>query len=146
MLKRILLVLLLAAFVAVPVAYAYKNERVAVMALTEVATGTPVSVTLNNVGRLSGYLIVKTENETAAASMVVTFLSTSALGDTLLCTSSPITTDTTTTILFGLDLSAAEGVTDACAFPATRSIKVTFTTSGAGADFDVTSDIEWLVP
>jgi hypothetical protein len=116
------------------------------MAITEVATGTPVSVALSNIGRKTAYLVVKTENETNSADMVVTVTIESVLGDVLVCTSSSITTETTTTILLGSTAAAAEGITDACDFPLGATFNVIFTTSGAGADFDVTAELQWVVP
>ena len=127
-------------------AHAGKNKRQAVMAETEVATGTPVSVTLSNGDNTTGYLIVTTANEAATADMVVTVSNSSTLGDVLICTSSSITTDTTTFILLGSLAVAGEGIDDACDFPAGQRVKFTFTTSGVGADFDVTADMEWVVP
>ena len=67
------------------------------------------------------------------------------LGDILVCTSSSITTNTTTNILLGDLAAAGEGITDACDFPLGRSLNFIFTTSGAGADFDVTADLHWVV-
>jgi hypothetical protein len=122
------------------------NERQVVMALTEVATGTPVSVSVLNQNHTTGYLVVKTENETPTASMVVTVFNTTELGDVLVCTMAAITTDTTTVALLGsLAAGSQEGVTDACDYPLGRIVKITFTTSGGSADFDVTADIEWVV-
>jgi hypothetical protein len=145
MFKRILLGLLLATLVAIPVAEARRNERQVVMAETEVATGTPVTATIANVDHTTGYLIVKTANETATASLVVTVTIESALGDVLICTSTAITTDTTTNILIGsLAAGGQEGVTDACDYPAGLGLNFIFTTSGAGADFDVTAEMQWV--
>ena len=73
-------------------ATAWENTLQTVMASTEVATGTPVTVTIGNRYHDTGYLIVKTENETAAASLVVTVLNSTALGDILVCTMTAITT------------------------------------------------------
>lgn len=143
MTKRILLGLLVVLFLALP-AQAGKNKQQSVMALTEVATGTPVSATIDNANSTVGYLVIKTENETATASLVVTVLNSAAIGDFLVCTLTAITTNTTTIALLGSTVTAADGITDACDFPMGRRVKFTFTTSGAGADFDVTADVEWL--
>ena len=121
------------------------NERQVVMALTEVATSAPVTVSVANQNHATGYLVVKTENETATASLVTTVFNETVLGDVAVCTMAAITTDTTTVALLGSEVAAAQGITDACDFPLGRLVKITFTTSGAGADFDVTADIEWVM-
>ena len=122
-----------------------KNVREVIMALTEVAVGVPVSVTIDNPGHTAGYLVVKTENETAAASLVVAAFLSSPLGDEAICSTAAITANVTTTSLFG-SLAAANGqVSTACDFPMPRSIKFVFTVTGAGADFDVTAEMQWLV-
>lgn len=131
---------------AAPALAQLRNTRVPIMSITEVATGTPVTVALTNVGARTGYLVVKTENETATADMVVTVTIESALGDILVCTSSSITTDTTTNILLGsLVAGGAEGITDACDYPLGANLNFIFTTSGVGADFDVTAELQWVV-
>ncbi len=127
-----------------PAAAAGKNARQVVMALTEVATGTPVTVSITNPNHRTGYLVVKTENETATASLVVTVFNETILGDVAVCTMAAITTDTTTVALLGSEVAAAQGITDACDFALGRLVKLTFTTSGGGADFDVTADVEWV--
>ena len=139
------LALLVVLFVAAPASAQLRNKQQAVMAITEVATGTPVAVKLSNVGARTAYLVVKTENETAAADMVVTVTIESALGDILVCTSSSITTNTTTNILLGSLAAAAEGIDDACDFPLGGGLNFIFTTSGVGADFDVTAELQWVV-
>jgi len=121
------------------------NARQVVMALTEVATGTPVTVSVTNQSHTTGYLVVKTENEAATAVLVVTVFNETVLGDVLVCTMANIETDTTTVALLGSEVAAAQGITDACDFPLGRIVKITFTTSGGSADFDVTADIEWVV-
>ena len=129
---------------AAPVHAAYNNVQ-SIMTSTEVATGAPVSVTVtNNLHNTSGYLVVKTENKAASASLVVTVLNVTASGNFLICTSTAITTDTTTIIMLGSTATAADGVTDVCGFAMSRSLIFTFTTSGGSADFDVTADVEWL--
>ncbi len=145
------LVVLLAFLLASSSAFARNmNERQVIMALTEVATGAPVSVTISNPNHLYGYLIVKTENETASASLVVTALLVTELGDMLICTSSAVLTDTTVYIALGGGMinvatgAVEEGIGDRCEFPTGRRMKYTFTVTGAGADFDVTADMEWL--
>ena len=121
------------------------NERKVVMALTEVATDSPITVSVANRNHATGYLVVKTENETATASMVVTVFNETVLGDVAVCTMAAITTNTTTVALLGSEVAAAQGITDACDFTLGRLVKITFTTSGSGADFDVTADIEWVM-
>ena len=121
-----------------------KNARQVVMALTEVAVSVPVTVSITNPNHITGYLVVKTENETATASLVVTVFNETLLGDVAVCTLTAITTNTTTVALLGSEVTAAQGITDACDFPLGRLVKLTFTTSGAGADFDVTADVEWV--
>ena len=130
---------------AVPASAQLRNKQQPVMAITEVATGTPVTVKLSNVGYQTAYLVVKTENEAAAADMVVTVTLESALGDILVCTSASITADTTTFILLGSLAAAGEGIDDACDFPLGGGLNFIFTTSGVGADFDVTAELQWVV-
>lgn len=113
---------------------------------TEVATGTPVSVSIQNVSHPSAYLVIKTENETATASLVVTVYATSAYDDVLLCTGPAITTNTNTTILIGSYVTAAPDVDSVCDFPLPINVKFTFTTSGAGADFDVSAELLQVTP
>jgi hypothetical protein len=120
------------------------NERQVVMALTEVATGTPVSVSVLNQNHTTGYLVVKTENEAATAVLVVTVFNETELGDVAVCTMTNITADTTTVALLGTEVTTAGGVTDECDLPLGRLVKITFTTSGSNADFDVTADIQWV--
>jgi len=145
MTKRLLfLMLALLLFLPASAGAAGKNARQVVMALTEVATGTPVTVSITNPRNITGYLVVKTENETATASLVVTVFNQTALGDVAVCTMAAIATNTTTVALLGSEVAAAQGITDACDFPLGRLVKLTFTTSGAGADFDVTADVEWV--
>jgi hypothetical protein len=126
-------------------ANAGKAKRQTVMAITEVSTaGGPVVKTITNAQNATGYLVVKTENETATASLVVTVYNGSTLGGILVCTSTAITTDTTTNILIGSTVAAGEGITDVCDFPTGRTNTIVFTVSGAGADFDVTAEMEWV--
>jgi hypothetical protein len=146
---RTLALLLVALALLVPALAdaAGKNARQVVMAETEVSTaGGAESVTIPNPNHTSGYLLVKTADETASASLVVTVSNSSTLGDVLICTSNAITTETTTAILLGYLGNAEEGIASGneCELPAGRSVKVTFTVSGAGADFDVTADMEWV--
>jgi hypothetical protein len=121
------------------------NERQVVMALTEVATGTPVSVSVLNQNHTKGYLVVTTANETATASLVVTVFNEHELDDTLVCSLTAITTNSTWVTLFDSSLTAAAGVDQVCIWPMGRLVKLTFTTTGTNADFDVTADIEWVV-
>jgi hypothetical protein len=121
-----------------------KPESQVVMAITEVAQGAPVSVTINNRRHRTGYLQVKTENETGAASLVVTVFGNTALGDFLLCTSSAITANQTTTILLGSTLTAAGAIADVCDWPLPGSVTFTFTDSVPATDFDVTASIFWV--
>jgi len=145
--RRILyLVTALLLLLSLPAAAAWPNSGQSVMALTEVALGAPVSVTIRNQRHTSGYLVIKTENETATASLVVTVFNVSDSGSFLVCTTTAITTETTTIALLGSTVGAADGITDACDFPMSREITFTFTVTGAGADFDVTADLEWLAP
>lgn len=125
-------------------AYAAFNHTETVLAITEVATGSPVVAALANDYNTTGYLIVKTENETAAASLVVTISGSNSVGNVLLCTSSAITANETNVIMIGSLAAAGEGIDDACDFPMTRIVVFTFTVTGAGADFDVTAAIEWV--
>lgn len=132
---------------ASPAAAQAMNRREVLMTSEEVATGAPViKYITDNLGAESAYLHVKTENETADASLVVTVYANETLGSMLLCTSTAITTNTTTHMLLGsLAAGGAEGITDACDYPLTRSLTFIFTTSGAGADFDVSAVLHWLV-
>ena len=137
---------LLAVFLALPIdAHAAgKNKRQVIMALTEVANGAPVTVTITNPSNASGYLVVKTENENGAASLVVTVFNSTVLGDFLVCTSTAITTDTTTVVLLGSTLTAGDGITDVCDFAMGTRVKFVFTDSVSSTDFDVTADMEWV--
>ncbi len=121
-----------------------KPTRQAIMALTEVAEGAPVTVTISNSRWRTGYLVIKTENETTSASMIVTVFNVSPLGDVLVCTTAAITTNTTSTFLLGSTLGAGEGVLAPCDFPLGRRVKFTFTDSVSSTDFDVTADMEWV--
>jgi len=145
--KHVFLLALLVALLLFPsvAGAAGPNERQVVMALTEVATDTPVTVSVTNQSHTTGYLVVKTENETPTATLVVTVFNETELGDVAVCTMTNITTDTTTVALLGAEVTTAGGVTDECDLPLGRIVKITFTTSGVGADFDVTADIEWVV-
>ena len=121
------------------------NERQVVMALTEVATDTPVTVSVANRNHATGYLVVKTENETATASLVVTVFNETLLGDVAVCSMTAITANGTNVALLGSEVAAAQGIADACDFTLSRLVKITFTTTGVGADFYVTADIEWVM-
>ncbi len=141
-----LVMALLAVFLALPIdaEAAGKNKRQVIMALTEVATGAPITVTITNPTNDTGYLVVKTENENGVASLVVTVFNSTVLGDFLVCTTTAITTDTTTIALLGSTLTAADGITDVCDFAMGMQVKFVFTNSGASTDFDVTADMEWV--
>ncbi len=115
-----------------------------VMADTEVAVGVPISATISNTYHTAGYLVVKTENETSAASLTVTVLNSTALGDFLVCTLTAITSNTTEVALLGSTVAAADGVTDACDWPMSDVVKFTFTVTGAGSDFDVSATMHWV--
>lgn len=130
---------------AAPAAAQLRNARQSIMALTEVNNSAPVTVQLANLGRKTGYLVVKTENETTEASLVVTVTIESPLGDILVCTSTAITTNTTTYILLGSTIAAAAPITDACDFPLGRTLNFIFTQSVADKDFDVTAEMQWVV-
>jgi hypothetical protein len=135
---------LLVMWIASP-AMAGKNKYQSVMTETEVSTaGGAVSATISNPNNSTGYLVVKTANEAATASLVVTVYNVAASGDILVCTMTAITTDTTTVALLGSTLTAADGITDACDFPMADRVKYTFTVSGLDADFDVTADMHWI--
>jgi len=124
------------------------NSRQTLMTATQVATGSPVTVTIDNIGYSSGYLIVKTENETATASLVVTVTGDNDLGDISLCTTDAITTNTTEHTLLGA-MPGVENVPpdieNICDFPLTHRLNFTFTVTGVGADFDVSADFLGLV-
>lgn len=90
----------------------------------------------------SAYLTVLTSNEAATASLAVVVSGLNALGAWDICTASAITTETLTTILVGSAATAGEGIADACDFPLPRSIRVTFTVTGAAAAFDVRAYLE----
>lgn len=129
--------------VSLPI-FAAEPTRQSITTGNEVSTaGGAESVTITNDGGAVGYLTVKTENEEATASLVVTVFNSTPLGDFLVCTMTAITTDTTTVALLGSTVTAADGITDACDFPLTESVKFTFTVTGAGADFDVSADMDW---
>ena len=122
-----------------------ENERILVMEETEVSTaGGAVNISIRNPRHSTGYLVVKTDNLTAAPSLVVVVQADTPLGYFDLCTLSAITTDTTTVALIGHDAAASEGITDVCDFPMTERLYVTFTMTGAGADFDVTAYFEMV--
>ena len=140
--------LLLAAALCLPgTASAGKANEDGIISVDEVSTaGGAESTTINTTGNRSGYLVVKTENEAATASLIVTVLAATDSGDFLTCTLTAITTNTTTVALLASveGLTAADGITDVCIFPFTRRTKFTFTVTGASADFDVTADMEWI--
>ncbi len=143
--KRALAIALLTLLAASELSMAAgKNEYQSVMALTEVATGSPAAITITNPNHDTGYLVIKTENETATASLAVTVLNASILGNYTVCTMTAITTDTTTVALLGSTVAAADGITDACDWPMSRRVGFLFVVSGAGADFDVTAHIQWV--
>jgi hypothetical protein len=120
-----------------------------------VVTGTPFATRIDNSGARAGYLVVKTENMAGRPSLVVTLIATTPMGDTLACAAGPITTEGTTEILFGAigatmvrlgDVLIGETADYICDFPAASRISMTFTTTGLAASFDMTADVEWLVP
>lgn len=137
---------LLAPLVAGPAFAGSRNARISIMPITEVATGTPVTVQINVIESSIGYLLIKTENETATASLVVTVFNKNPLGDFLICTTGAITTETTTVIMLGHWVTAARGVDEVCEFPMSLAVEFVFTISGAGADFDVTASLELIDP
>lgn len=136
----------LAPLVAGPAFAVTRNARLSIMAITEVATGAPVTVNINNIDHAAGYLSIKTENETSDASLVVTVFNKNPLGDILICTTSAITTEKTTVIMLGHWTTAAAGIDEVCAFPMAIAMAIVFTTSGGGADFDVTASMEFVDP
>jgi hypothetical protein len=142
--RRILLCALLIALLPSLSSAAGKNKNQNIMSATEVAVSAPVSVTKRNPSNRTGYLVIKTENETATASLVVTVFNAHSSGDILVCTLTAITTNTTYTALLGSSLTAADGIDEACIFPMARDVKYTFTVTGVGADFDVTADVLWV--
>lgn len=148
--KITLLVAIVAALVLLPslatAQHARHNARQVIMAETEVAVGTPVSVTINNPWHKTGFLVIKTANETGTASLVVTISLVLGGVDHLVCTSTAITADGTNVMVLGSSLTAASPF-DAvdCIWPMSEVIKYTFTDSGGGTDFDVTAHMEWLV-
>jgi hypothetical protein len=148
--KQLLSALLVAAVVLFSVSasaqQAQHNTRQVIMAETEVANGAPVSVTITNPWHKSGYLVIKTANETGAASLVVTIFNVHGGVDHLVCTSSAITTETTTTMVLGSSLTAAAPYQAVdCIWPMGEVVKFTFTDSVGATDFDVTAHMEWLV-
>ncbi len=137
-----------------------EHTSVELMALTEVATDTPITVNYDSstVTRRdadhgvidsqfeSAYITVVTTNETATASLILTVFGVNDLGAYLICTSTAITTETTTTILLGSLATAAGGIADACDFPLPKSLRFVFTTTGVGADFDVQAGFDSAGP
>jgi len=146
--RRFALLISLVALLALPgPALAQKNKSVHIMDATEVATGTPVTVTVNNPNQSTAYLVIKTANETATASMVTTVNYVLAGNVVAACTLTAITTNTTTTFLIGHWATTALGIQNVCQnFALPRVFQLVFTTSGAGADFDVTVDLEYVNP
>jgi len=142
--RRIILIAFLSLLWALPAFAAGKNKNQNIMSATEVAVGVPVSVTKSNPSNREGYLIVKTENETPDASLVVTVLNAHSSGDVLVCTGTAITTNTTWVIHLGSSLTPADGVDQNCIFPMARDVKYTFTVTGVDSDFDVTADMLWV--
>ena len=143
---RYLIGLLLAALVAYP-ALAVTNAGETLITSQEVSTaGGAFTKTITNVGRSTAYLVIKTENETPDASLVVTVTMESPLGDMLVCTSGAITTNTSTVMLLGSTAAAAEGIDTACDWALGRTVNFIFTVTGASADFDVSAELQWVVP
>ena len=142
--RRILLLALLVVSLPSFASAAGKNKVQNILDAVEVAVSVPISVTASNPSNSTGYLIVKTENETAAASLVVTVLNAHLSVDVLVCTLTAITTNTTYVALLGSSLTAADGIDEGCIFPMARDVKYTFTVTGAGSDFDVTADVLWV--
>ena len=142
--KRRFLIALLICLLPISAGAAGKNRRQVIMALTEVAEGAPITVTLANPNHREGYFKFKTENENGAASLIVTVFNVTPLGDILICTTTAVTTNTTWTTLIGSSLTAADGIDQACIFPMGGRVKFTFTDSVSSTDFDVTADMEWL--
>jgi hypothetical protein len=142
--RRVLLCALLLVLLPSLSSAAGKNRNQNIMSAVEVAVSAPVSVTKTSPSNSTGYLIVKTENETSAASLVVTVLNAHRSGDILVCTLTAITTNTTYVALLGSSLTAADGIDEACIFPMARDVKYTFTVTGGGSDFDVTADVLWV--
>lgn len=144
-LSKVFLLVAMVLMLVMPAGAASKFSHQNLKTDDEVSTASGAeSVSITNARWNTGYLTVTTANEVATASLVVTVFNTLAGGDVLVCTMTAITTNTTTVALLGSTVAAAEGITDACDFPLGSTIKFTFTVSGAGADFDVTSDISFV--
>jgi hypothetical protein len=137
------LLLALVMFASPAVAGKAKTEKALTGQVISTAGGA-VTVTITEPAHSSAYLIVETSAETATASLAITASLVNALGNTVLCTATAITTDTVTTILLGSTVAAGEGITDACDFPLGRATLLSFTVTGGGADFTVEADLEWI--
>ena len=111
-----------------------------IAAATTVATGAPLTVVVSNPDP-SAYLIIKTTNEVATASLAVTVALDTDLGDQIVCSLTAITTNTTTLALLGNSQAAAGAVVDVCDFPVAGPLSLVFTVTGASAAFDIEADL-----
>ena len=113
-----------------------------VAAATTIATGAPLSPTWTNPGHNSGVLYIRTQNEVATASLQVRVYTNAPDGQVFeVCTPTAITANGVAFIWIGPGANTNGAYTQACDVPLTRDMGFTFTVTGAGASFDVTSDL-----
>jgi len=147
---RLFVAFLLAAWLAMPVVADAqgKNDVETVLTTTEVSTaGGAETVAITNPNHGAAYLIVKTENEVATATLDVTVKVESSLGDqTVFTNTTDISTNTTTIYLVGSSGGAEGVVAQAGDMPLPRDFNVIFTVAGAGADFDVSAELHYVTP
>lgn len=140
--RRILAVVLLSCGIAFP-SLAVGNRIQTILPTQTVTTGSPVTITIANLGHTTGYLVVKTENDVATPNMQVTVRIDNPLTDIDLC-SLVISTETTTVLLIGAEgIAAGEGIDEVCETPLGREISFVFQI-GVPTSFDVTAEMQWL--
>jgi len=126
-------------------ASAQDNARHVVLEETTLATaGSPYTYTVHNQNHSTAYLIIKTANEVATATLIPQISGSSALGDYALGTGSAITTETTTVILLGSDKTAAGGVAEAFDLPLPKDFQIAIAVAGSGASFDVSIELQYV--
>jgi len=138
----------IAALLAFPAVGLAEKISVEILPTTEVSTSGG-AVTVNYDSGLqefdAGYVVIKTTNETATASLVVTIFGVNDNDAYLICSSTPAITDEETfVILLGNFQGPGGGVDQVCEFPIPRKVRFVFTVTGGGADFDVRAYLDTI--